>query len=340
MRTPPARRLRPIAALSVTLCAALGMVFAPTAADEPDAPPAWMALGISLDSADAVPDGIGDDLAGFRVRLVVDWNRIERPVGVYDWSRVADRVDAVLARGAEVVLCLTGSHLDHVAGGVFPDPADVGAIDAWLAFVRAAVTRFAGRIEAIEVWDASTGSAIDPEDYAYVLKTTALAARAEASARGATIRIAQLAVSAAEIEWQRRLWQRDVAAYIDILPLDVRTEGLDRGIDSRLATMMAENLRHPPAAEVWAHVGAGIGFGPWLPVTDALRALAAGVPVAIVRPPADPQPRGEVAGWLAGTHRLVRRGFAPAPLGAVRFEGAQGGELRGARAIAAFLADE
>ena len=52
-----------------------------------------------------------------------------------------------------------------------------------------------------------------------VLKQAALAVRAEAGAHGEEVRIAQGALPVGSVVWQRSLWRRDVAAYIDVLPL-------------------------------------------------------------------------------------------------------------------------
>jgi hypothetical protein len=339
MQTSRDRSLVTLLALAVLPWVVAGTAMAQPVGDESAPKPAGMALGITLDARRSDPSGIGDDLHGFRLRLVVHWEEIEREVGIYDWSAVEPRIERYAARGAQIVLSLTGTHVDHVATGGFPNPLDGDSVKAWLSFVRDGVARFAGRIEAVEVWDQLHGNTIDPDDYAFVLKSTALAARAEARERGHDIRIAQIPVSADDLEWQRALWERDVAAYTDILPLDLRSEGIDDRVASLLKTMMIESLQHPPAAELWVHVRAGTGLGPWLPVIDAMRALGTGVPVVLVRPDGDDDLRDRVSAWLAGTHRLIRAGYAPAPLGAVRFEDAAGGSLNGARAIASFLAE-
>jgi hypothetical protein len=303
-----------------------------------------LALGTTLDERTPVSAVHGSDLVGFRLRLVARWSEIESTVGRYDWTAVERAIAPFDESGAEIVLSLTGTHPQHVSGGGFPSPLDEGSVEGWIAFVRDAVRRFAGRIEAIEVWSGSPdtpASSIDADDYAYVLKSTALAARAEAQQRGAELRIAQIPVSAGELDWQRALWERDVAAYIDILPLDLVTGRTDAGgVKQLLANVMAENLRHPPAADVWAYLRAGAGIGDWAAVADAVRSLGAGVPVALVRFEHDGEDADAVGRWLAGTHRILRDGYAPAPLGPLQFQDPEGRVLGAARGLAAFLEDE
>jgi hypothetical protein len=199
----------------------------------------------------------------------------------------------------------------------------------------------------VEIWDRvaqegdNGGGRIDLEDYAYVLKQSALAARSEAERGGHRIRISQVPVSADDLAWQRQLWDLDVAAYIDILPLDVEagSTGGD-AVVAALTTMVSENLRHPPAAEVRALLSPAAGAGPWAAAEGAVQALSLGAAVALVRPVGLSGPSPEVTSWVAGTHRLLAGGYAPAPLGKVEFQDGEGNPRDDGVALASFLADE
>jgi len=157
---------------------------------------------------------------------------------------------------------------------------------------------------------------------------------------GRDIRVGQVPVAAADLSWQRLLWEQDVAAYIDILPLAVEAGTVDEDVVEALTAMISENLLHPPAAEIWAYVAPGPGAEPWAAAEDALRALSGGVPVALVLPAGAGDQAREIARWVAGAHQVLAGDYAPAPLGPVRFEDTDGGPRKDATALASFLADE
>jgi hypothetical protein len=184
-------------------------------------------------------------------------------------------------------------------------------------------------VEVLEVWSGGPDPAsaaprlFEPSAYAFLLKSSALAARAEAEAAGIELRIAQAPVSPSALEWQRALWEEDSAAYIDILPLSLAGSG--EPTREAVARFAEENLRRPPAAELWTLTGAGSGG--WSGVAEGVRAAAAGVAVALVAPGGETDQRREQAGWIVGADRLLSAGYAPAPAGSVRFLG-EGGEER------------
>ena len=311
-------------------------------------PTTRLALGLSLVSEDERDLAFDEEIHfdSLYVRLVARWGDIERDEGVHDWSSLDDDVDRLHRAGARIVLALGGSHPDHVASGGFPSLLDGDSVAAWIRFVRSAVGRFAGRIESVEIWDglqpdaAGDDDRVSADDYAFVLKRSALAARAEARGLGHDVRVSQVPVAASDLSWQRRLWDLDVAAYIDILPLAVEAGSIDEDVVEVLTTMVSENLLHPPAAEVRAYLTPAPGAEPWSAAEDAVRALSSGVPVALVRPGGSEGLPREIAGWVAGAHRLLAGDFAPAPLGRVSFENAEGKPREDARALASFLTDE
>jgi len=136
------------------------------------------------------------------------------------------------------------------------------------------------------------------------------------------------------------LWDLDVAAYIDILPLAVEAGTAEADVVEALTTMVSENLLHPPAAEIQAQLTLAPGAEAWSAAEGAVRALASGVPVALVRPGGSGGRPREIAGWVAGAHRLLEGDFAPAPLGRVTFEDSEAKPREDGRALASFLADE
>jgi len=264
------------------------------------------------------------------LRVVVDWSEVETGGGRFDWSAVDRAVDAAGTRDG-AVLCLTGSSPAYLEPGKAPSPLVAGSIEAWTRFVRSAVRRFADRVGVFEVWDDAV--ALDPEVYAFLLKQTALAIRAEAEAVGVEVRIAQGAVDFASVAWQRQLWDLDAAAYVDVLPLVFRIDDETAGLEAGLGTWFAEALEHPPAAEVWAYLEPAAGARPWAPFEALIRALGAGATRALARvSEADPEGAALAARWVRGLDALLREGFEPAPMGRI--------EVGGGRALARFLDDE
>jgi hypothetical protein len=247
------------------------------------------------------------------VRLEAPWSEIESVPGAYDWTEVAPAIDALRGAGYSTVLALNGSHPAYLPDGGLPSPLAGRSLEAWLDFVRSAARTFAGRVEAFELGSSRAGgtdgeAAVD----ALVLKQSALAVRAEAGARGADVRIAQGALPVGALDWQRSLWERDLAAYFDVLPLvvDVAQDLDERG--ARIRTVVEESLRHPPAPTLWAYVRGGSGWdAPGLAVT----ALTSGAAAAFFPPAGAEQIR-----WAEGLQDTLGRGFAPTILGDLRLD--------------------
>ena len=274
-------------------------------------------------------------------RIVARWDQVEREPGSYDWSAYSAAIEALARSGHRVVLCLTGPHPVHLPGGGWPSPLIADSLPAWLRFTRDAVNRFGDRVELFELWErvGSPGRREAPADYAFLLKSTVVAMRAEARARGSRIALAQGSLAAGGLDWQRSLWQDDVAAYIDVLPLSVRAGSETTALRSELAELLGESLRHPPAAEVWAYVEQVDGASPWDAPATAVTVLSAGVAVALVELVG---PRaGEVASWTRQVHEtLAGGGYAAAPTGQLELEDQAGRPLRGGRVLARFFSED
>jgi hypothetical protein len=267
------------------------------------------------------------------VRLETRWADIEHFPGTYDWTAIAPAVDALHGTGFRTVLALTGSHPHYLPDGGPPSPLMGRSLEAWLEFVRSATRTFAGRVAVFELGGTPPdGSDDDANVQALVLKQSALMVRAEAGGRGAEVLIAQGALSVGALDWQRELWEREVAAYVDILPLIIDVaDDLDGGA-SRVRTVFEESLKYPPASTLWAYVRGGSG---WDAPGLAVAALTSGASAALFRP-ADP----EQIQWANGFQRTLDEGYAPAALGELRLDyGAEPAPAR-ARVLGRFFNEQ
>jgi len=275
------------------------------------------ALGLLLDPAavGSFPERASAENARPPVaRLVADWERIERRQGYYDWSDHAVAIESLHDSGFRIALALTGTHPSHVGEAGVPTPLADGSVAAWLGFVRSAVKRFHDKVELYEIGEDPRRAGFDPETYALVLKQSALAVRAEASAHGAVARVGQAAGAAGDVEWIRSMWERDVAAYIDVIPVRVDSAGGPQGAADAIRSVREEGLRYPPAASVWAYVD---GRNRWDAAAAAVSALAAGAEVAAFEPA---ETTHDQAQWVVGLQQLLGEGYSPAPPGQLRVD--------------------
>ncbi|MCP3977931.1 MAG: hypothetical protein GY716_01190 [bacterium] len=309
-----------VALVCAALLGATSIVSAQPAAD------ASPALGLRIDAGP--PPELGSHTLWIRVHA--RWADVERERGSYAWDDVAAKVDA--AAGAHrVILCVSGSNPLYGSGQGLPSVIDGDSLDGWRNFVRSAAREFAGRLAVLELWDrVGTRAGIEARDYAFLFKTSALAARAEADAKGAELLVAPGALGAGELEWQRGLWQEDVAAYVDLFPVEVGRAGV-----SELTRLLVERLSFPPAPPVLAYV-VDDGDGPWGAAGRAVESLAAGADAALL--PADGEPQ-RVA-WVNGAAALFDKGYAPAPSAGLRLESRAGEPLGRGRVLGRFFSAE
>ncbi len=273
------------------------------AEDEIPAP----ALGLMLESADlegARALHAVDPERPLYVRLQASRENVERRRAVYDWSEYSPVISALRAKGYRILLSLTEP--DRL------DPPVVWSQPDWIAFVRSAVRSFAGEVEILEI--ACKHAA--PANYAFALKESAIAARAEARAMGTTVRIAQAPVGVDSLEWQKEVWSADSAAYIDILPLEFAATIPPEKLRGAIENFLAESLLHPPASQLWAYASAG---GEWKAVEQAVRSLSSGVEVALVGLNREDGDGSAVATWVAAAGAALGGGYAPAPLSGIGF---------------------
>lgn len=278
------------------------------------------------------------------VHLIADWSEIERTPGDYEWSMLQARVTALISGGYQPVLCLTGSNPLYLSTGGLPSPQTPEALDAWLAFVRNGVASFKGQVLTYQILDrlrpvplTGDDSFVDPEAYAFLLKTSALAARAEAGKRGATIRIAQAALSSNDLVLQLALWDLDVAAYVDLLPVVLDAGQTADDPVAQLRAVLGQSLLHPPASPVWAYVSSGSSTTGSTRAALATASLAAGASAAFIQLSGSAQQQAEQNEWVIGAHAVLTAGFAPAPPGAIRLETADGDPLEGAAVLGRFF---
>ena len=95
-----------------------------------------------------------------KIRIQSGWARTEQAEGVYDFAWLDRITDNLLARGLEPWICLCyGNPLyTDLAKPVFgavgcPPIATEKEMVAWLAYVKATVTHFKGRVSIFEIWN-------------------------------------------------------------------------------------------------------------------------------------------------------------------------------------------
>lgn len=314
-------------------------------ASRPAVPGRSLGLTLPASRLDLLPARTAPSSAtSFRVRFVVRWSEIETTPGTYDWTALDEAVSRVIALGHEPVLCLTGGNPLYATDGA--PPLDGASLEAWIRFVRDSWEVFGGRVVVYQIWDAPDrrgGSApegsspLDPRIYAFFLKSSALALRAEARADDRDVRIAQGDFEPSRIDWQRAVWDADSAPYVDVLPVRLSPDA-DATPAETLATVFAESLGHPPAPELWAVVDSGSAS--WEDgAAIAVRAVASSSAVGLLQVGDGPSGEEQVR-WALGLHEVLSGGFAPAPLGGATIEGRDAEQQQGGGVLGRFLSDE
>jgi hypothetical protein len=306
-------------------------------ADGPFDPAAGPRLGL-LVSGD--PRGLpnaetaGGDAAAPLARIEVDWSAVERIEGVYDWTEAVRAVEGLTRAGYRPVVALGGTNPLYLPDGGGPSPLVAASMDGWTRFLRGAVSSFGDAVSIFEIALAVPAAAegVDADVLALVLKQSALAVRAQAGER--PVFLAQPAVRAEELPAQARLWERDVAAYVDVLPVEVRADAPVERVAEEVRTWLRERLAHPPAQAVWVRIVEGAG---WPAADAAVAALGAGASVAFFAPDGEGT-EADAARWAVGLQAALGSGFAPADAGRARLE-YPGGAPAGARVLGRFFRD-
>jgi hypothetical protein len=235
---------------------------------------------------------------------------------VFDWAVYEAELERLHRAGKKIVVTLDNA----------PDLADPSAIDAWVEFSREAVRRGGPRLGTLQV-GAQISSPEELTAYAFLLKTTTLAVRAEARAQGAAISILQAAIPADRLALQAELWTLDVAPYIDAIPLHLTEDVSGRALSKRLTEWTLATLKHPPAPRIWLIAAAGSAGQR---AANSLEALSAGAAVGLVQAE---QANPDLTAWIDRTHELVSQQYAPAPLGDVTLIDDAGEAIPDSRAL-------
>lgn len=315
--------------LSVAAAAVAVSLGAAAEAPEPPGP----ALGVAL-TTPAVPDALAakDAEHPIDVRIVAEWPAIERPDGTFDWSSIDTLVTTLAGRGARVTLCVRGDSPLHPRGLGPVTAPDAAWLLEMTSLLRNAVATFQARLFAIEVGDRPERS-FDPGAYAFVLKSAALAIKAEAKAHGVDTRVVQGAVGADALAWEKSLLDDDTAPYIDTLPVAFgRADDVAAGVTA----FEREIVAHPPAVALAAYVEVDAQDS-WGSFGEAVRALAASASSAAVSLPDAPEDAERVATAVSGLQSRLAVGFAPAPAGGLALRPPEGGDAPGARVLGRFL---
>jgi hypothetical protein len=291
------------------------------------------ALGVGIVGT-SVPEALVAQDADHPIeaRLVVDWSVIEPVSGAYDWSSVEPALAALATRGARVSLCVRGESPLHPRNTGDRGVPDGAWLQAWTALLRSAVATFPSRISVVEVGERPELT-FDAVSYAFVLKSSSLAIKAEAKARGVTIRVAQGAVGGDQLSWQQSLWDNDSAPYVDVLPVSF---GPGADVATGAAAFAAEALLHPPAAQLRVQVAADEA-DPWSSFRGALQAFGSSAPAAFVTLPADSVSAETVARVVARLQARLAQDYAPAPTGGLALRTPTGGVADGGRVLGRFL---
>ncbi len=290
-------------------------------------------LGVAI-SGVSVPDALVAQDSGhpLEVRVVVEWSAIETAPGVFDWSSIEPSLSALSARGARVSLCVRGESPLHSRGVGDRGVPDGAWLQAWTSLLRSAVATFPSQVTVVEVGE-NPERTFDAVSYAFVLKSSSLAIKAEAKARGIAVHVAQGSIDSDGLAWQKTLWDNDSAPYVDILPIRF-APGAD--VSSGASAFAAEAASHPPAAELRVQVAVDEA-DTWSSFRGALRALASSAPRALVTLPADARNAESVARVVARLQARLAKDYAPAPVGGLALRAPTGEVTEGAAVLGRFL---
>jgi len=101
------------------------------------------------------------------VRQPLRWQDMELAAGQYDWSRLDPVVEEVNAKGLHLLLVIHGT-----AGAELSRNGPPAELDAWVNFVTALAGRYAGRVDAYQIYQDPNLSAnwVSPQAYVQLLQ--------------------------------------------------------------------------------------------------------------------------------------------------------------------------
>ena len=188
-------------------------------------------LGLGFEKLDRAlfePDNAYDKVAELGVkwiRLQSGWARTETQKGVYDFSWLDSIVDNLIRRGLKPWFCLCyGNGLyNERAAEVFgcvgvPPIFSQKEKDAWIAYVKATVRHFEGRIDWFEIWNEPDGiwcwkHGVSPEEYGDFARDTAKAIKET----NPNVKVIGLSQCMRSLHWANGALSRGMCDYIDAI---------------------------------------------------------------------------------------------------------------------------
>ena len=196
-------------------------------------------------------------------RIPINWHYVEATQGTYDWAATDAAFAACEARGMRPFALLIGCPI--WAAGTTDDadihgPSTPAQRAGFVAFAKAAATRYAGRVMLWEVWNEANGffwlPAANAADYAALLKAVAPEIRAIDTAPIVSTGLAGNAGLGANepLEWMRQMHDLDAITAADAFGFHPYSNGL-RAVDGMLALVRSVRV----TLDQW-------GYG-WMPIS-------------------------------------------------------------------------
>jgi hypothetical protein len=178
---------------------------------------------------------------GTFARLIVPWATLESERSSGQWTALDARLDALGRAAAPVLLVIADA------------PVTLDQSPTWPDAIRAIAAHVRGRIAGVEIDVARGPSRPDARTYAYFLKLAAVQIR---SVDPDSV-IAQATVGAADLDWETTLYANDVAAAIDLVPIEAGAADVARLVHQRdptavvMTTGLTLDAAGPTAARQW-----------------------------------------------------------------------------------------
>jgi hypothetical protein len=212
------------------------------------------------------------------------WNQVETSPGTYDWSRLDAIVETARARGAEVLIVLGQTPAFHsrrpeAPGAYGPGAPAMPDLDAWTAYLRAAMTRYTGEDIAFQVWNEANVAGYWAGTPAQMARLTAVARQVADEQPTPPVLVAPAMATRLlghraffRDFYRQRVDGRPVADFVDVLSFQLYPEAgkpVERSmelLDATRALLRIEGV--DPAKPIWnTEINYGLQGG--LPATPA-----------------------------------------------------------------------
>jgi hypothetical protein len=136
------------------------------------------------------------------------WGRIETSKGVYEFEAYDRLVDAFARHGILIFGTLTGTPKFH-------DPRTAEGVEAYVAFARACVKRYAGKVDFWQIWNEPNGGYWkgSPEEYARMLAASGKAIHEE----NPKAKVLALNMAFCDVIWAERILKQVPVDAFDIV---------------------------------------------------------------------------------------------------------------------------